>query len=322
MPHDDRSAIPESIAGMIVRHLAEISRGTCRIDDEAIRREQDPEVRAILMGLLLLYEDLRHQRAMRSEADAQRERLLREREEAITARDQFISIAAHELKTPITSLKLQLELLRRASKGVGEAVSEHAAVPTRYQESLRRQLRRLERLVSELLDISRILRGRVEVEPEQLDLTALVGEVVDRFRDPEPKGPPILLVAPRPVWGFWDPLKLDQVVTNLVANAVRYGESRPIEVQVQEHDGEAWLMVHDQGIGIAPQDQERIFERFTRAVSDRHHGGLGLGLWLVRQYLEAMGGRVWVKSEPGKGTTFTAVLPRSADGTWIPPVRH
>jgi signal transduction histidine kinase len=115
--------------------------------------------------------------------------------------------------------------------------------------------------------------------------------------------------ADDPCVGRWDRLRLDQIVTNLLSNALKYGPGKPIEIRLQSHDSAAVLAVRDEGIGIPPEDQARIFERFERAVSPRHFGGLGLGLWIVKQIVTAMGGTISVRSEAGNGSEFTVVLP-------------
>ena len=242
-------------------------------------------------------------------------RLYRRAQDAIRVRDEFLSIASHELKTPLTSLALQADSLRSAAaRGrVPEAVAQKAEV-------IRRNVDRLTRLITNLLDISRIGAGRLELELEELDLAELVREVVTRFEDELARaGCELRLDASTPVVGRWDRLRLDQVVTNLVANAVKYGPGKPVEVAVRAAEGRAWLEVRDHGIGIPREAQARIFERFERAVSDRHYGGFGLGLWIVHLIVEALGGTIAVESEPGQGATFTVELGRASPAEAIAP---
>jgi len=234
-------------------------------------------------------------------------RLYRRAQEAIRVRDEFLSIASHELKTPLTSLALQADSLRAAAaRGrVPEPIAHKADV-------IRRNVDRLTRLITNLLDISRIGAGRLELELEELDLSELVREVAVRFEDELTRaGCELRLDASAPVVGRWDRLRLDQVVTNLIANAVKYGPAKPIEVAVRAEGERAWLQVRDHGIGIPHEAQARIFERFERAVSDRHYGGFGLGLWIVRIIVDALGGTIAVESEPGNGATFTVELGRT-----------
>ncbi|WNG41153.1 GAF domain-containing protein [Archangium violaceum] len=238
-------------------------------------------------------------------------RLYHEAQEAIRVRDEFLSIASHELNTPLTPLMMNLQRLHRTvSSGSGAQVLSDEQL-LRVVNVAQRQTKRLARLVGELLDISRIRLGRLELHQEQVDLGSLAREVMERLGD-EPvwteSGMPTLRVE-GPVVGLWDRSRLEQVVGNLLANAARYGQGKPVDVTVRAHDGEAWLVVRDRGIGIAPESCKRIFERFERAAS-RNFGGLGLGLYIARQIVEAHGGTIGVESELGVGSTFTVKLPR------------
>jgi signal transduction histidine kinase/NO-binding membrane sensor protein with MHYT domain len=237
-------------------------------------------------------------------------RLYHEAQEAIRVRDEFLSIASHELNTPLTPLQLHLQRLQRTVSG-GELVEAQSNEQVlRSVEQAQRQTRRLARLVRELLDISRIRLGRLELHPEQMDLGEVVRDVVERFADEQalPHAMPSLRVEGT-AQGLWDRIRLEQVVANLLANALRYGQGKPVDLTVRAHDGEAFLQVKDRGIGIAPEARKRIFERFERA-SSRNFGGLGLGLYIVRQIVEAHGGTIEVESELGVGSTFTVKLPR------------
>jgi signal transduction histidine kinase len=239
-------------------------------------------------------------------------RLYRREQEAVRLRDDFLSIASHELKTPLTSLSLQSDsLVGAAGRGnVPEAVARKAEV-------IRRNVHRLARLIANLLDISRMEAGRLDVELETLDLGEVVREVTGRFEDELARaGCELRLEIEGPAVGLWDRLRLDQVVTNLVSNAVKYGPGRPITVTVRTTDEDrVALVVRDEGIGIPPEAQERIFERFERAVTERHYGGFGLGLWIVRRILEVLGGTIRVESSPGQGATFTVELKRAPEKT-------
>lgn len=229
-------------------------------------------------------------------------------QDAVRVRDEFLSIASHELKTPLTSLALQSDSLR-ASAGRGDA---EALV--RKSEVIRRSVDRLTRLVASLLDLSRINAGRLELELEPVDLAEVARDVVARFEEEAARAAcPLSLEAPEPVVGRWDRVRLDQVLTNLLGNAVKYGPGRPVEVRVLADGDRALLSVRDHGIGISAADQRRIFERFERAVSRRHYGGFGLGLWIVREIVEVLGGTVRVESAPGAGSTFTVALSRAPE---------
>ncbi|XXF78516.1 GAF domain-containing protein [Myxococcaceae bacterium GXIMD 01537] len=239
-------------------------------------------------------------------------RLYREAQHAIRLREEFLSIASHELKTPITALQLQVQSLL-----TGLVRSPEGPTPDRLRRALEmvdRQVNRQTQLVNDLLDVSRISAGRLELHPEAVHLSALCREVAERF-EPEfaRTGSKLgLALAPEAI-GFWDRLRLDQVVTNLLSNAVKYGRGNPIHLSTEVVGGHVRLVVNDAGIGIAADSLSRLFNRFERAVSERNYGGFGLGLWIARQIVEAMGGRIAVASELGVGSTFTVELPRARD---------
>jgi signal transduction histidine kinase len=227
-------------------------------------------------------------------------------EQEVRMRDEFLAIASHELKTPLTPLQLQLDDFERVLRRRG--VDDDAV--TQRLGTMIRQTTRLSTLVENLLDLSRIAAGRLTLQPEEFDLSEMVKDVVRRLApEAESPGCTVEVRAGEPVRGRWDQLRLEQVVTNLLANAVKYGASQPIEIEVRPVDHKARLTVRDHGIGMSPQDAARVFERFERAVSVRHYGGLGLGLYITRQIVEAHGGAISVDSHPGRGATFTVVLP-------------
>jgi PAS domain S-box-containing protein len=236
-------------------------------------------------------------------------RLYQRAQEAIRLRDEFLSIASHELKTPLTPLSLKLHILAREAQRQPDSPFRRTVED--YVVTGVRQVKKLTELVNDLLDVARISGGRLRLEFEEVELGALVREVVKRY-EPEATraGSALVLDVQEPVTGHWDRLRLEQVITNLVDNAIKYGTGKPIHLQLQADAGRAQLRVKDEGIGIAPEHLSRVFERFERAVSDRHYGGLGLGLYITRTIVEAMGGRIQVESTLGQGTTFTVVLPR------------
>lgn len=239
----------------------------------------------------------------------ERELLLARAREDVRARDVFLAIAAHELKTPLTPLRLQVERTLRAARGgrLDRLGPEQLAAQMSVVEQ---QIARLERLVGNLLDVARLTTGKLDLRREEVDLGALVAEVVARHRpELERAGSALTLHLAPGVKGSFDRLRLNQVITNLLTNAVAYAEGKPITVALTAEPGAATLAVADEGPGIAPEDQARIFERFERAASERHGGGIGLGLWLVRQMVEAHGGSVAVESAPGRGSRFIVRLP-------------
>lgn len=241
---------------------------------------------------------------------ASRERNLNEAslQDAILVRDNFLSIASHELKTPLASLQLQVQIFgRRLASGTALAPEELRKLVDRTLL----QTGRLNALIEDLLDVSRISAGRLELRRESMELGGLIEDVVGRFEaECARTGSTLdLQIAPGLV-GRWDPLRLDQVFTNLIANAVKYGRGRPIEMHARRAEaGGVEILVIDQGIGIGPEDLPRIFLRFERANNSASFGGLGLGLWIAQRLVEGHGGRIDVQSSLGEGSRFTVHLP-------------
>ena len=230
-------------------------------------------------------------------------RLYEQAVNAVGVRDEFLAIAGHELRTPLTPILFQAELLGRVTADTPMAKVRERA------EKLVRNAERLARLVDELLDVSRITAGRLTLDPEELDLADAVREVAARMADDCARARVELRIDVVPAIGRWDRLRVEQVVGNLLGNAIKYGAGKPVEVTLTAGGGHARLVVRDHGIGIAPSDQARIFQRFERAVPSRHFGGLGLGLWIVRQVVEAHGGTIALRSLHGEGAEFTVELP-------------
>jgi signal transduction histidine kinase len=226
-----------------------------------------------------------------------------ERRLAIGLRDSLISLASHELRTPLTSLQLRIQLLARNARA--ETLSKERF--SRDAAAAEGQVKRMARLVDDLLDISRIMSGRFRLDVEDVDLGGFVREVVDRCPEPQRE-----LVGVRaegePIVGRWDRMRIDQIVSNLLSNALKYGESNPIEISVDREGDRARMVVRDHGVGIAAADLPRIFERFERAAT-RHVGGFGLGLWIVRQVVDTIGGTIAVESRLGSGSVFIVELP-------------
>ncbi|MDP2341046.1 MAG: ATP-binding protein [Deltaproteobacteria bacterium] len=236
-------------------------------------------------------------------------RLHRDAQTAIGVRDEFLSIASHELRTPLTPLRVTLEALQQRSHGPA-----NDREPAMLDVALR-QVERLTRLVEELLETSRIDAGRLVLEPIELDLKVLVERVVARFQPVIARSGSTIDVQAEPLVGRWDRARLEHVVLNLLSNATKFGAGKPIVVRVEAAGGvdapSARLVVRDHGIGLDPARLERIFERFERAVSPMHYGGLGLGLYVCRRIVEAHGGTIAVESKLGEGATFTVILPLS-----------
>ncbi|MGZ3654275.1 MAG: sensor histidine kinase [Bdellovibrionota bacterium] len=232
-----------------------------------------------------------------------------EAQRAVASRDAFLSIASHELKTPLTSLTIQAQLRRRQlDRGQFDSFSPFNLI--RMVESDARQLDRLNRLIDDMLDISRIASGKLTVNFEPVNLTQLLREAADRQVDQFGKaGCELTISGDEHAVGLWDRFRIEQVITNLLTNAMKYGAGCPVHASVRVEGANAILEVADHGIGIAAADQERIFRQFERAVGPGEASGLGLGLYIVKQILELHRGSISVESELGKGSRFIVSLP-------------
>ena len=245
----------------------------------------------------------------RIRSEEERGRLLRETQEAVRVRDEFLSVASHELRTPLTPLSLKLHTLLRAAESAPAGTVPAARVAADVQVA-QRQVRKLADLIRDLLDVSRLAHGKLSLSLEDVDLAALTREVCSVLApESERAGCTVEVHAPRTLVGQWDRLRLEQALTNLMTNAYKYGAGQPIRVDVREEGEDVLLVVRDGGIGIEAEHLARIFGKFERAVSERHYGGLGLGLYITQQVIQAMGGTIQVESQPGQGATFSVRLP-------------
>ncbi|HMF41814.1 MAG TPA: HAMP domain-containing sensor histidine kinase [Polyangia bacterium] len=225
--------------------------------------------------------------------------------DALGDRERLISIAAHELRGPLCSVRLCLQSLLRSRVPL-------APKANRMLEIMAKEERRVARLIDDLLDLGRIRSGQLELDLSSFDLCELVREVSQQMAvQAAGAGSKLSLEMRGPVVGRWDRLRLDQVVTNLVANAIKYGQGRPVIVRASQDGqrGVARLAVTDNGLGIAPEWHGRIFEPFKRGATAGQSDGLGLGLYIVRSIVERLGGAVRVDSRPGAGATFVVELP-------------
>ena len=265
----------------------------------------DRDGRSLDQRDLTMTEDLAHRIAFAVD----NARLYRESQNAIRARDEFLSIASHELRTPLTPLQIQLQ---RLVNGKGPA-SVDEVPKDRLRTALQRsdrQVQRLIALVDNLLDVSQITAGPLKLNRESLDLSELTQDIANRLREEIARaGGSLDVETPGPTFGLWDKLRVEQIFTNLVVNAVKYGAGKPIHVAVAKKRESVIVTVSDNGIGIAEDKLPRIFERFERAVSSHSYGGLGLGLYIVRQLVSAHDGTIDVESKLGEGSKFTVVLP-------------
>jgi signal transduction histidine kinase len=246
-----------------------------------------------------------------SRARQEAERAFREAHEALGMRDEFLSIAAHEMKTPLTSMKMQLQHLNRLMMGASGGQVEATRLRPVVTAALL-QMRRFQDLAEQLLDITQLATGRLEPRHEPLDFREVVAEQLEQHAEAAAKARSELrLEGTETLPGECDRLRLGRIVGCLLSNGIKFGAGSPLTVRLEARERRVRLQVIDHGIGIAPEDHARIFERLERAVDSRHYGGLGLGLWIARQSAEALGGHITVESELGKGATFTLELPRS-----------
>jgi two-component system, OmpR family, sensor kinase len=238
---------------------------------------------------------------------ADKDRLIAELREAVRARDEFVAIAAQELRNPMTPILLQVSALLAAARDPRRCRPEVLAPRL---EVLELAAREFVRRSTTLLDVSRVAAGNVRIEAAEVNLSGVVRGVVDRA------GVAARMARSRleadlqgGVVGSLDRLAVEQVAENLLSNAIKFGAGRPVRVVLRADGLTARLIVRDQGIGISEEDRARVFQRFERAVTSREHGGFGVGLWLANQLVSALGGAVEVESGSGAGTTFTVTLP-------------
>jgi signal transduction histidine kinase len=275
-----------------------------------------PRVRLLAEIFAHSYEHARMDRERERLLDAERE-ARSQAERAVRVRDDFLALAAHELRTPMTALQLTIEALSRSQQRAmhaQQAVTRElgSSRARRHLDTAQRQLAKLNVLVDQLLDVSRIAEGQLSLVRSEVDLSDVARTAIAKLEAPlRTSGSQLALDARGPVIGTWDRERLEHVVANLVANAIKYGAGAPIEVIVRTQGNAAQLVVRDHGIGIPIADQLRIFGRFERAVSSEHYGGLGLGLFVVQRVVEQLGGNVTCESMPGEGATFTVTLPRT-----------
>lgn len=229
-------------------------------------------------------------------------RLYRHVEEALHARDEFLMVAAHEIRGPISAIHLAVQALKDKKLQPGDTA--------RAFDLIEREDRRLRRFIDELLDAAKSRSRQVQLHLEDVDLGVAAQDAVTRVHGELAASGSAVSVDTQPnIIGRWDRFRIEQLVTNLLSNAMKFGLGRPIALSTSCTGGRARLVVRDHGIGIDPAARERIFLPFERAVSARHYGGLGLGLHIVNTNVRAMGGSITVESAPGAGATFVVDLP-------------
>jgi two-component system OmpR family sensor kinase len=232
---------------------------------------------------------------------------------AVKARDTFLAVAAHELRNPITPLVGQVDLLLAAVKSRKYSIEQLEYRLERIQHTLARYLRR----ASVLLDVSRMTTDKLRLCPEPCDLSTLLRDLGDEFAEIARRtGTTITLAVPERLPGTWDPLAIEQIIDNLISNALKYGGQTPVELSAELQGGEVRIQVRDYGPGIAHDDRARVFERFERAIRQgEQQGGFGIGLWVVAQHVKAMAGSIMIDDPPGGGARFTVTLPIHTKGS-------
>lgn len=260
---------------------------------------------AINEQLMALEKGRKEQEILLSELRAAQDDLQR----AVRMRDDFMSIVSHELRTPLNGLVLETQLrkLRLAKGDTAAFTPDKLKAMTERDE---RQINSLVRLIEDMLDVSRIRTGKLSIRPTRFDLSALVGRVVENYSAQiAAAGCQVTLDASQPVTGLWDEFRIEQVVVNLLTNALRYGGKKPIDLRVRSTPEGACIEVQDQGIGISVPDLARIFQQFERVSSNGVSQGLGLGLYITEQIVASHQGTVEVESHPGQGSLFRVYLP-------------
>ncbi|MES2414819.1 MAG: hybrid sensor histidine kinase/response regulator [Pseudomonadota bacterium] len=231
---------------------------------------------------------------------------------AVRMRDDFMSMVAHELRTPLNTLFLEAQL-RKMQLDRGNTAVFDAAYLQKMVARDQRQIQSMVRLIDDMLDVSRIQSNRLSIRPSEVDLQALLARVVGNLSNQaSAAGSTITLEPGEAITGVWDEFRIEQVVINLLTNALRYGKGQPVQVRTATTANGICISVEDKGMGISEADQKRIFEQFERASGNDGTGGLGLGLFITRQLVEAHGGRIGVESRPGEGSIFSVNLPVSA----------
>lgn len=265
-----------------------------------LRKPLDPHTVKSKVNVFLQLHDQKLELVRQVEAlKATREAL----EASVKVREEFLSIAGHELKTPLTSIKLQAQMRSRImSKGGAATFTEEKLTHMFFDDN--KQLSKLSRLIDDMMDVSRINTGKLSMQREQFDLCVLVRELLSKNFDVNE----ITLTSCESITGVWDLVRIEQVMTNLLTNAVRYGSGKPIHITVSEKNGFASVEIQDQGVGISHDDIGRVFKRYERATNSEL-SGLGLGLYIVSQILEAHRGSIKVESTVGEGSKFSFLLP-------------
>lgn len=240
--------------------------------------------------------------------------LFKSANEAIKVRDEFLNVASHELKTPITSLKLQFQQAARLINTNNPKVYDREAVNRRVKKTVL-QLDRMNGLIEDMLDASRVSVSRMTLNKTCFDLNDLTSEIIDSFAEQltVQKIPYLYEKSKTPAWVYADSFRLEQVISNLISNAIKYGKGSTVEIKISDENKAIHLSVRDKGMGIAKDQLDKVFERYERAVTGSNISGLGLGLYISKHIAVAHEGEITVESKLGEGTTFTLIIPKACD---------
>lgn len=247
--------------------------------------------------------------ADRAGTSVDKARLYSEAQEALKTRDEFLLIASHELKTPLTSILLNLQGILKKISNTQTHTKEIKEV-IKMLETSKQQSFRMSRLINDLLNVSVASTGRLKVEKERFDMNQLIEESIAQYL-PQLKSHNIKIdyISEGKLIGRWDRIRMEQVIVNFISNAIKYGRGNPIKISLVEKNKQAIITIEDQGIGIADGDKEMIFDQFKRAVSPKEYKGLGVGLYICRQIVDAHKGTIDLVSEPDRGSKFIITLP-------------
>lgn len=315
--------LPEDRASGKPQRLLEIAARDGRVEDVGWRVRKDGtrfwadvvisplrDSDGTLTGFAKVTRDL----TLRLALDEERLRATRA-EQGIQDRDEFLTVAAHELRTPLTALQLKLQGLERLVAARRAELPRPEVAMVRIHDALR-QTTRLTDLVERLLDFSRMTTGHIDLNLELVELSGLVHDAIGHLRDAfAPSLADIRVSTDGEHRGWWDRARVREVIVNLLHNAIKYGGGGPVHIMIDARDTAVGLRVSDTGIGIAAGDHERIFDPYERAVPVQHFPGLGLGLFVSRRIVQALGGTLTVTSQLGQGASFLVTLPRAGGVT-------
>lgn len=247
--------------------------------------------------------------ASRAGISVDKARLYSEAQKAINTRDEFLSIASHELKTPLTSILLNLQLALKKISNVKTDSPDVEKIKKMVEVSIN-QSRRMSLLINDLLNVSVMSTGRLKMEKEKVELNGLIEEILQKFSlEAKKNGIKINFKSDNDITGFWDKIRLDQAISSLISNSIKYGNKKPVTITAKKEGKKAVIKIQDKGIGIRKSDIGIVFNRFGRGEVSNRYPGLGVGLYICKQIIDAHKGKIDVKSDIGRGSVFTIRLP-------------